>query len=230
MPPTLWTDHHKNALCERGFTVVGPLLTAAECSEMIAFYDQDHFRKRVVMQRHAYGRGEYQYFRYPLPDRVAELRTLWYEPLAEVANLWHEQLRIDTRFPNTHAEFLATCRASGQDKATPLLLRYGPDDFNCLHQDLYGENVFPLQMAFLLNQPGESFEGGEFVLVEQRPRRQSRAEVVALTQGQAVIFAVNHFPGKGTRGYHRVKMRHGVSRLTRGARHCLGIIFHDART
>jgi hypothetical protein len=181
------------------------------------------------MARHGFGRGEYKYFAYPLPNIVAGLRTGLYPHLAILANAWNEALGIGVRYPGEHAEYLARCHAAGQAKPTPLLLQYGPGDYNCLHQDLYGELVFPLQVAFLLSEPGTDFTGGEFVLTEQRPRMQSRAEVVPLRQGQGVIFPVHHRPVQGTRGIYRVNMRHGVSRLRSGHRHTLGIIFHDAR-
>ena len=181
------------------------------------------------MARHGYGRGEYQYLAYPLPGLVADLRETLYPPLAAIANRWQATLRLDARFPPTHAEFLARCHDAGQRRPTPLLLQYGVGDYNCLHQDLYGEHVFPLQVAVLLSAPGRDFGGGEFVLTEQRPRLQSRVEVVALGQGDAVVFAVHQRPVQGSRGAYRVNMRHGVSRLTRGARHTLGLIFHDAR-
>jgi hypothetical protein len=205
------------------------LLAPQDCVAAAALYDRPAlFRSRVVMERHGFGRGEYQYFAYPLPAPLAALRSSLYPPLAGIANRWHAALGIDTRFPDDHADYLARCHAAGQLKPTPLLLRYREGDYNCLHQDLYGEQVFPLQVAVLLSRPGEDFEGGEFVLTEQRPRMQSRAEVVPLGQGDAVVFAVNQRPVQGTRGVYRVAMRHGVSRLRRGTRHTLGIIFHDA--
>jgi hypothetical protein len=206
------------------------MLAEQDCRELIALYaDEARFRKRVVMAQHGFGRGEYKYFSYPLPRRVSKLRTTLYPPLAAIANRWNAALNSDTRFPPRHAGFLKRCHAAGQTRPTPLLLRYGDDDYNCLHQDLYGEHVFPLQVAFLLSRPGEDFAGGEFVLMEQRPRMQSRAEVVPLRQGDAVIFAVNERPVHGTKGFYRVKMRHGVSRLRSGSRFTLGIIFHDAQ-
>jgi hypothetical protein len=216
-------------LDEHGCAVIGSLLTPEHCGELVASYDSDGiFRKRVVMARHGYGRGEYQYFSYPLPRVVDELRAALYPPLAEIANRWNESMGIEVRYPEEHKAFLDRCHEAGQTRPTPLLLRYGVDDFNCLHQDLYGEHVFPLQVAFLLARPGIDFTGGEFVLTEQRPRMQSRAEVVPLDQGQGVIFPVHHRPVRGTRGSYRVSMRHGVSRLRSGRRHTLGIIFHDS--
>jgi hypothetical protein len=213
-----------------GAAVVPALLNAGQCADLAACYGQDRrFRSRVVMARHGFGRGEYKYFARPLPDVVAALRTALYPPLAEIANRWNAAMGIAVRFPAEHAAFLARCHAAGQDKPTPLLLQYGAGDYNCLHQDLYGEHVFPLQLTVLLSAPGEDFSGGEFVLTEQRPRMQSRAEVVSLSRGDAVIFPVFHRPVQGTRGVYRVKLRHGVSRVRSGRRHTLGIIFHDAR-
>ena len=212
-----------------GCAVAGPLLGADECAALAAHYDDDaRFRSRVVMARHGFGRGEYKYFAYPLPEPVAALRTALYPPLAQIANRWNEQMGVATRYPDDHAAWLARCHAAGQEKPTPLLLRYGPGDYNCLHQDLYGEHVFPLQATILLSDPDRDFTGGEFVLTEQRPRMQSRPEVVPLCQGDAVIFAVQHRPVQGSRGVYRVNMRHGVSRVRRGHRRTLGIIFHDA--
>jgi hypothetical protein len=212
-----------------GNAVLPGLLMRDECAALAALYgDESHFRSHVVMARHGYGRGEYRYFRYPLPELIAGLRTALYPPLARVANAWADRLG-GTRYPDSHAEFLAACHAAGQTRPTPLLLQYGPGDYNCLHQDLYGELAFPLQVAILLSEPGRDFTGGEFVLTEQRPRMQSRAEVVPLTRGDAVAFAVRDRPVHGTRGYYRVNMRHGVSRLRSGRRHTVGIIFHDAR-
>ncbi|MEA1015025.1 2OG-Fe(II) oxygenase [Sphingosinicella sp. LY1275] len=213
----------------QGWAVLPALLSAQQCAAMAALYDADErFRSRVVMARHNYGRGEYRYFSYPLPELVAGLRTELYPRLALVANRWHRTLGIDVAFPDAHADFLARCHAAGQQRPTPLLLRYGPGDYNCLHQDLYGAHVFPLQIAILLSEPGRDFEGGEFVLTEQRPRMQSRATVVPLRQGDAVVFAVNHRPATGARGPYRIAMRHGVSTIRAGRRHTLGIIFHDA--
>jgi hypothetical protein len=214
-------------LIERGWATTGRLVTRAECEDLVASYDEDaRFRSTVVMARHGFGRGEYRYFAYPLSALVQSLREHLYERLLPVANAWRAALGGEA-FPATHAEFLERCHAAGQTRPTPLLLRYGPGDYNCLHQDLYGDWVFPLQAAFLLTDPAR-FEGGEFVLTEQRPRMQSRAQVVPLEAGEAVIFAVNHRPVRGTRGTYRVAMRHGVSELRCGSRHTLGVILHDA--
>jgi hypothetical protein len=205
------------------------LLAPPACRELAQLYpDDSRFRSRVVMGRHGFGRGEYKYFAYPLPPLIAELRTALYPHLAPVANTWSRRLGGDERYPDSLEAFLERCHAAGQVKPTPLLLQYGPDDYNCLHQDLYGERVFPLQLTVLLSQPGGDFTGGEFVLTEQRPRMQSRAEVVPLGQGDAVVFAVHHRPVRGARGDYRVNLRHGVSRVIRGRRHTLGVIFHDA--
>ena len=213
----------------QGCAVLKGLLSAEECRALSALYPDDaHFRSRVVMGRHGFGRGEYKYFSYPLPALIGELRPALYVQLHGTANRWNEAMGIEIRYPGDHAAFLKRCHAAGQTKPTPLLLRYGKDDFNCLHQDLYGPLVFPLQLTILLSSPGEDFTGGEFVLVEQRPRAQSRPAVVPLSQGEAVIFPVHHRPVQGTRGVHRVTMRHGVSRVTGGIRQTLGIIFHDA--
>ena len=213
-----------------GACVVKGLLTGNECDVGAALYaDEQLFRSKVVMARHGYGEGEYKYFRYPLPSIVAELRTHMWPKLAPVANRWNKAMRIDVRYPDAHAEFLARCHDAGQARPTPLILDYGVGDYNCLHQDLYGEHVFPLQVAILLSRPGKDFSGGEFVLTEQRPRRQSRPQVLPLARGDAAIFAVHHRPVQGTRGYYRVNMRHGVSRITAGHRRTLGIIFHDGR-
>jgi hypothetical protein len=212
-----------------GCALVRAVLSPEECAQLAAGYGrQELYRSRVIMQRHGFGKGEYQYFRYPLPELVAALRTEMYPPLAAIANRWYAAMGLEPRFPAQHADFIARCHAAGQTRPTPLLLQYAAGDFNCLHQDLYGEHVFPLQAAFLLSQPGRDFEGGEFVLTEQRPRMQSRVEVVPLQQGDCVIFPVFHRPVQGTRGTYRVNMRHGVSRLRTGHRHTLGIIFHDA--
>ena len=213
-----------------GCATTGPLLTSQQCAALAESYGaDDHFRSRVIMARHGFGRGEYKYFAYPLPELVATLRAALYPPLADVANRWNEAMGISVRYPSDHTSYLARCHRAGQSKPTPLLLRYGAGDYNCLHQDLYGEHVFPLQATFLLSRPGEDFTGGEFALTEQRPRMQSRAEIVTLQQGEAVIFPVHHRPVQGTRGTYRVNMRHGVSRLRSGHRHTLGIIFHDAK-
>ncbi|MFI4999225.1 MAG: 2OG-Fe(II) oxygenase [Reyranellales bacterium] len=216
-------------LDSRGFTVVPSLIAPAECRALAALWPQQAlFRKHIVMQHHGYGQGEYQYFTYPLPAAVERLRQALYPELAAIANQWNEHLDIKRRFPPTLKGWLGECHAGGQKRPTPLLLRYGPGDYNCLHRDLYGELVFPLQATVLLSDPTRDFSGGEFLLVEQRPRMQSRGEVVPLKQGDAVIFAVNQRPAKGARGYHRTAMRHGVSSLRDGERFTLGIIFHDA--
>jgi len=213
-----------------GATVLTELLSPGECASLAALYSDDQlFRSRVVMARHGFGRGEYKYFDYPLPDIIATLRTELYPSLAPFANRWNTVMAIDVRYPEQHADFLKRCHNAGQTKPTPLLLKYSAGDYNCLHQDLYGEHVFPIQVAVLLSDPGKEFSGGEFVLTEQRPRMQSRAEVISLHQGDAVAFAVHHRPVKGTRGFYRVNLRHGVSRLHSGHRYTLGIIFHDAK-
>lgn len=218
------------ALDAQGWAMLPGLLDPAACGEIAASYDDSpRFRSQVIMARHGFGRGEYRYFAYPLPERVQALRTRLYPPLAAIANRWHARMGLERHFPAAHADWLAECHAAGQARPTPLLLRYGPGDYNCLHQDLYGAHVFPLQVAVLLSAPGRDFEGGEFVLTEQRPRMQSRAAVVPLAQGDAVIFAVNQRPVKGSRGDYRVTMRHGVSEIRSGSRHTLGIIFHDAQ-
>jgi len=216
-------------LDSRGCATLESLLTAPECAALAELYSQDSiFRSRVVMERHNFGRGEYKYFAYPLPRTIASLRTALYPQLAPVANRWNELMGESVRYPASHAEFLERCHAAGQSRPTPLLLRYADGDYNCLHQDLYGEHVFPLQLTLLLSRPGEDFTGGEFVLTEQRPRMQSRPQVVPLCQGDAVVFAVRHRPVQGTRSVYRVNMRHGVSRVRSGHRNTLGIIFHDA--
>jgi len=219
-----------SGLDDQGCATTGPLLTAEECSALAESYGSDQlFRSRIVMARHGFGRGEYKYFAYPLPQIVATLREALYPPLAQLANRWNKAMGIEVEYPSSHAAYLRRCHAAGQKKPTPLLLQYDSGDFNCLHQDVYGENLFPLQATFLLSQPGRDFEGGEFVLTEQRPRMQSRAEVVALIQGECVLFPVRYRPVRGTRNMYRVNMRHGVSRLRSGHRHTLGIIFHDAK-
>ncbi len=223
-----WADV-EHQLDARGAAHVTAMLDADTCRALADLYDQPtHFRSRVVMARHGFGRGEYQYLRYPLPEPVAGLRDALYPRLAPLANRWNAAMGLDVRYPQTHAQFLQRCHDAGQTRPTPLLLRYHAGDYNCLHQDLYGEHVFPLQLAVLLSQPGKDFEGGEFVLTEQRPRMQSRAEVVPLRRGDAVVFAVHHRPVAGTRGTYRTLMRHGVSRVRAGRRHTLGVIFHDA--
>jgi uncharacterized protein len=213
-----------------GCAAVKGLLTPGECHELSSCYDHDeHFRSRIVMARHGFGRGEYKYWAYPLPKTIETLRTALYPSLAGVANRWNQTMKIEVRYPATHSQFLELCHRAGQARPTPLLLQYDEGDFNCLHQDIYGDLVFPLQVAFLLSAPDEDFTGGEFVLVEQRPRMQSRAEVVSLGQGDGVIFAVHHRPVQGTRGTYRVNLRHGVGRIRSGRRHTLGIIFHEAK-
>jgi hypothetical protein len=212
-----------------GNAVLERVLSPEECRELASLYQRDDlFRSRIVMARHGFGRGEYQYFRYPLPDLVAGLRTTLYPQLAPIADRWNQALRVEVSYPAEHADFVARCHGAGQRKPTPLLLRYQAGDYNCLHQDVYGEHVFPLQVAVLLSEPGRDFTGGEFVMTEQRPRMQSRAEVVPLRQGDAVVFAVRERPVQGTRGTYRVNLRHGVSRIRSGLRHTAGIIFHDA--
>ena len=213
-----------------GYAVASAILAQENCQALAQSYLNDElFRSRIIMARHGFGRGEYKYLRYPLPEEISELRTALYPPLSRIANRWNKVMGSDVRYPENHAKFLERCHDAGQVQPTPLLLRYGPGDYNCLHQDLYGEHVFPLQVAFLLSAPEQDFTGGEFVLTEQRPRMQSRAEVVPLKQGDGVIFPVHHRPVQGTKGFYRVNMRHGVSRLRSGERHTLGIIFHDAK-
>jgi len=219
-----------NDLDDYGNAVLPALLSSPECDALAALYaDETCFRSRVVMQRHNFGRGEYKYFRYPLPEKISELRTSLYRHLQPSANRWNEVMGIDLRYPPQHADYIRGCHEAGQLRPTPLLLEYGPGDFNCLHQDLYGDQVFPFQVTLLLSDPTRDFTGGEFVLTEQRPRMQSRAEVVPLRKGDAVAFAVNHRPVQGKRGYYRVNFRHGVSRLRSGRRVTAGIIFHDAK-
>lgn len=224
-----WT-HIADDLSARGSAVIESVLSFAECRDLAALYPDDaRFRSRVIMSRHGFGKGEYKYFAYPLPAVIADLRTALYAHLAPVANDWNARMGIATRYPAKHKDFLALCHRAGQKRPTPLLLQYEEGDFNCLHQDLYGELAFPLQAAILLSEPGRDFTGGEFVITEQRPRMQSRAEVVPLAQGDMVIFAVHHRPVQGTRGTYRVNLRHGVSRLRSGRRHTVGVIFHDAK-
>lgn len=223
-----WHDIYAE-LDRHGWAVLPGLLSSSECEATSALYSaSDLFRSHVVMARHGFGQGEYRYFAYPLPTLIEQLRTALYPRLAPIANRWHERMGIATHFPDRHAAFLRRCHLAGQARPTPLLLQYGPGDYNCLHQDLYGEHMFPLQAAVLLSEPGEDFTGGEFILTEQRPRMQSRAAVVPLAKGDAVLFAVNFRPHRGTRGDYRVKLRHGVSMVRSGRRHTLGIIFHDA--
>jgi hypothetical protein len=226
---TLPTDngHWRTSVDERGYAVVPRLLDPETCMALSSSYDEDLFRTTITMARHGFGSGEYKYFRYPLPNVVADLRSALYPWLVPIANGWQEALGSDIRYPATLPDFLDQCHEAGQNRPTPLMLKYGPGDYNCLHQDLYGATVFPLQVAILLSDPS-SFDGGEFVLTEQRPRRQSRAQVVPLRQGDAVIFAVRDRPVRGSRGYYRVQHRHGVSELRSGNRYTLGIIFHDA--
>ena len=219
-----------SSLSQSGIAVLSKMLAPTDCTALVRLYDEDaNFRSRVVMAQHGFGKGEYKYFSYPLPPVVKELRAELYPPLATIANDWMAKIGSEVRYPPAHSAFLKRCHDAGQRRPTPLLLRYRAGDYNCLHQDLYGEHVFPLQVAVLLSEPGRDFEGGEFALTEQRPRMQSRVEVVPLRQGDAVIFAVNERPVQGSRGVYRVKMRHGVSRLRSGHRHTLGIIFHDAK-
>jgi hypothetical protein len=224
-----WTQA-TSELDAQGCAVLKQLLSPAECRQLAALYPDDkNFRSRIVMGRHGFGRGEYKYFSYPLPDLIAGLRPALYTKLRDVANRWNEAMGIEIRYPESHDAFLRRCHAAGQTRPTPLLLQYGAGDYNCLHQDLYGEHVFPLQVAILLSEPGRDFAGGEFVLTEQRPRMQSRPEVVPLAQGDAVAFAVHVRPVQGTRGFYRVNLRHGVSRIRSGHRHTVGVIFHDAK-
>jgi uncharacterized protein len=223
-----WVQVEKD-LDAHGFAVMRELLTELECRETASLYSSNEwFRSRVVMAKHGFGRGEYKYFSYPLPALIADLRTEIFGPLAGIANHWNQILGLDERYPGDHAAYLERCHDAGQTRPTPLLLEYGPGDFNCLHQDLYGDLVFPLQVAILLSRPGEDFMGGEFVLTEQRPRMQSKTSVVQLRQGDSVVFPVHHRPVRGTRSYYRVNMRHGVSEVRGGRRHTLGLIFHDA--
>jgi len=215
-------------LDERGYAIIPGLLRRSECDATVAFFDQrDRFRSSVVMERHGFGQGEYRYFAYPLPERVSALRTAFYPKLAPIANEWHRRLGIDTGFPRELAAFTAECHAAGQRKPTPLMLRYRPNDYCCLHQDLYGAMVFPFQVVLVLSQQGRDFEGGEFLLTDANSRCAGRAEVVSLDQGDALVFAVNYRPERGARGYRRIRTRHGVSKVHRGARYSLGVIFHD---
>ena len=219
----------EQSLDQQGSAMIQGLLSPQACDALSALYSCDElYRSRVVMERHGFGRGEYKYYDYPLPDLIGTLRRSVYPHLVPVANRWNALMHIDACYPAQHAEFIRRCHDAGQTRPTPLILQYAKDDYNCLHQDLYGEHVFPLQLAILLSEPGEDFTGGEFVLTEQRPRMQSRVAVMPLRKGDAVVFAVHHRPVQGTRGSYRVNMRHGVSRLLSGHRHTLGVIFHDA--
>ena len=225
---TLWTQISHDLDAE-GNAIIEGLLSPDECDRVRALYEKEEiFRSRVVMERHGFGRGEYKYFRYPLPDLIAELRTSIYPHLVPVANAWNKAMGVDVRYPAQHAAYIERCHQAGQDKPTPLLLKYGAGDYNCLHQDIYGELVFPVQVTILLAEPNSDFTGGEFVMTEQRPRMQSRPIVVPLLKGDAVVFAVRHRPVQGKKGWYRVNLRHGVNRLRSGNRHTLGIIFHDA--
>jgi hypothetical protein len=224
-----WEERVSPELDAQGSALLERVLSAKECQALAGLYQEDGlFRSRVVMARHGFGRGEYKYFSYPLPEIIEELRTSMYARLVPIANRWNAAMGGKVRYPEKHADFIGRCHDAGQLRPTPLLLQYGEGDYNCLHQDVYGEHVFPIQVAILLSQPGKDFTGGEFVLAEQRPRMQSRPEVVPLRRGDAVAFAVHHRPVRGTRGVYRVNLRHGVSRLRSGHRHTLGIIFHDA--
>jgi uncharacterized protein len=219
-----------NDLDAEGNTVIKGILSSGECDRIRVLYQKEEiFRSRVVMERHGFGRGEYRYFSYPLPGLIAELRTLVYPHLVPIANRWNEAIGINVQYPAKHSDFIDRCHQAGQNKPTPLLLKYEAGDYNCLHQDLYGEHVFPLQLAILLSEPDQDFTGGEFVLTEQRPRMQSRPIVVPLQKGDGVVFAVSSRPVRGKKGMYRVNLRHGVSRLRSGSRHTLGIIFHDAK-
>lgn len=223
-----WQQAEKG-LDTQGCALLPGVLSPEECQGIAELYPaEDLFRSRIVMAKHGFGRGEYKYFAYPLPAIVQGLRESLYPRLAAIANRWNSAMGIDVRYPEHHREFIQRCHEGGQSRPTPLLLQYAEGDYNCLHQDLYGEHVFPIQVAILLSEPGRDFTGGEFVLTEQRPRMQSRPEVVPIRQGDAVAFAVHHRPVQGTRGTYRVNMRHGVSRLRSGKRHVVGIIFHDA--
>jgi hypothetical protein len=224
-----WQQVYRDLDAE-GHAIIKRVLSPDECDNIRGLYQKKEiFRSHVVMERHNFGRGEYRYFRYPLPTTIAALRTAIYPHLVRIANAWHNALGINTRYPTTHADYLERCHQAGQDKPTPLILKYEADDYNCLHQDLYGEHVFPLQVTILLSEPDEDFTGGEFVMTEQRPRMQSRPIVVPLLKGDAVVFAVNHRPVQGKKGPYKVNLRHGVSRLRSGSRYTLGIIFHDAQ-
>jgi len=226
---TSWEQVSRDLDAE-GNALIKGILSPHECNEIRALYQEEKiFRSQVVMERHGFGRGEYRYFSYPLPDLISAMRTSLYPHLVPIANRWNETMGVDVRYPATHSEFIQRCHQAGQDKPTPLLLRYGIDDYNCLHQDLYGEHIFPLQIAVLLSEPDRDFTGGEFVMTEQRPRMQSRPMVVPLRKGDGVVFAVHQRPVKGKKSVYRVNLRHGVSRLRSGSRLTLGIIFHDAK-
>lgn len=220
----------EHSLNEYGFAVIKSLLNESQCKSVIAQYsDEEAFRKRVVMERHGFGKGEYKYFSYPLPDLIDQLRTALYKQLSPIANRWYRAMKIDIQYPASYDSYLKQCHSAGQNLPTPLILKYVPNDYNCLHQDLYGEHIFPLQMAILLSEPDEDFVGGEFVITEQRPRMQSKVSVVHLRRGDAVVFAVHHKPVNGVNGVYRVNLRHGVSRVLTGNRYTLGIILHDAQ-
>lgn len=224
-----WHSIHQS-LWEYGFALTPPMFDDKECSDLIAMYrDEEKFRSHIIMSRYRFGRADYKYFKYPLPSIIQELRETSYAYLAPLANQWNEALDIAAKLPADHAPFLAQCKRAGQDRPTPLLLHYEEGDFNCLHQDVYGEVAFPLQMTCFLSQPGVDYEGGEFVLVEQQPRAQSKAEVINPRQGEMLIFTTRYRPVKGSRGYYRNNLRHGVSRLKRGTRFTLGVIFHDSQ-
>ena len=232
MSPSRYPDPTMSlqSLDTEGNAIIKGMLSIDECDNIRGLYQKDNlFRSQVVMERHSFGRGEYRYFSYPLPDLISDLRTSLYPHLVPVANRWNEAMGIDVRYPATHGEYIERCHKAGQDKPTPLLLKYGPDDYNCLHQDLYGEHIFPLQIAVLLSEPEKDFTGGEFVMTEQRPRMQSRPIVVPLRKGDGVVFAVHHRPVQGRKSVYKVNLRHGVSRLHSGSRYTLGIIFHDAQ-
>jgi uncharacterized protein len=227
---TLNWEQISQDLDAQGSAVLERLLTPDQCRSLAELYPEDKlFRSHIIMKRHGFGSGEYKYFRYPLPDLLTELRTALYSQIAPIANRWNEAMGSDVRYPEQHSDFIERCHQAGQNKPTPLLLQYVEGDYNCLHQDLYGEHVFPIQVAILLSEPTRDFTGGQFVLTEQRPRMQSRVEVVELRQGDAVAFAVYQRPVQGTRGVYRVNLRHGVSRVRSGQRHTVGIIFHDAQ-
>ena len=224
-----WEQVSQNLDAE-GNAIIKSILSSDECDDIRALYqERKFFRSEVIMERHGFGRGEYRYFSYPLPELIATLRTLLYPHLVPIANSWNDAMGVDVHYPATHAEYIRRCHQAGQDKPTPLLLKYETDDYNCLHQDLYGEHIFPLQVAVLLSEPDQDFTGGEFVMTEQRPRMQSRPIVVPLRKGDGVVFAVHHRPVQGRKSVYRVNLRHGVSRLRSGSRHTLGIIFHDAQ-